>query len=103
MYNLKEKIEVHPILKWAGGKSQLLPDILPRVPTAYNRYVEPFIGGAAVFFALQPDNAIISDSNPELVNLYQQVANNVEEVIALLKRYQSTEELFYQVRAKDWK
>lgn len=103
MYNLKEKIEVHPILKWAGGKSQLLPDILPRVPTAYNRYVEPFIGGAAVFFALQPDNAIISDSNPELVNLYQQVANNVEEVIALLKRYQNTEELFYQVRAQDWK
>lgn len=102
MYNLKQKIEVRPILKWAGGKSQLLPDILPRIPNAYNRYVEPFIGGAAVFFALQPDTAIISDSNPELINLYQQVANNVEGVIALLKRYQNTEDDFYRVRAQNW-
>ena len=102
MYTTK-KIEVRPILKWAGGKSQLLPELQPRIPSGFNRYVEPFVGGGALFFALQPERAIISDGNPELINLYQCVANDVEEVIAILKRYVNTEEAFYQVRAQDWR
>ena len=102
MYKVK-KLDVKPILKWAGGKSQLLPELLPRVPKHYNRYVEPFIGGAALFFAVQPEHAIISDSNPELVNLYRSVAKNVEAVIAALKRYVNTQEEFYRVRAQDWR
>lgn len=102
MYKLKERVNVRPILKWAGGKSQLLPSLLPKIPLAYNRYVEPFVGGAALFFALQPEKAIISDSNPELVNLYRQVAENVEEVIEHLKRHVNIEEEFYRVRAQNW-
>jgi len=102
MYKIK-KLDVKPILKWAGGKSQLLPELLPRVPSSYNRYIEPFIGGAALFFALQPECAIISDSNPELVNLYRCVADDVNGVIEVLKRYVNTEEDFYRVRAQDWR
>ena len=102
MYRLKEKINVRPILKWAGGKSQLLPSLLPKIPSEYNRYIEPFVGGAALFFSLQPERAIISDSNPELINLYRQVADNVEDVIGHLKHHVNTEGEFYRVRSLRW-
>ena len=91
-----------PILKWAGGKKQLLSDILPKVPTSYGRYIEPFFGGGALFFTLQPEDSIIADSNPELINMYRQVADHVDEVISHLVRYENTKELFYEVRGQDW-
>lgn len=91
-----------PILKWAGGKTQMLPDLLPKVPTSYGRYIEPFFGGGALFFSLCPEKAIIADSNPELINLYHQVADNVESVIFYLKQYENTSEIFYSVRSLDW-
>ena len=91
-----------PILKWAGGKTQMLGDLLPKVPKSYGRYIEPFFGGGAMFFALQPENAIIADSNPELINMYRQVAENVDEVISCLKKYENSSEMFYAVREQDW-
>ena len=97
-----DMIQAKPILKWAGGKTQMLNDLLPKVPSSYGRYIEPFLGGGALFFALQPENAIIADSNPELINMYRQVANNVEDVISYLKKYENTSEMFYQVRSLDW-
>lgn len=100
----KEKIiQAKPILKWAGGKTQMLGNIMPKVPAQYGRYIEPFIGGGALFFALAPERAVIADSNPELINTYQQVADHVEEVIRYLRQYKNTEEDFYTVRALDWK
>jgi len=90
-----------PILKWAGGKTQMLSELLPRVPKKYGRFIEPFFGGGAMFFALQPEQAIIADSNPELVNLYRTVASDVDGVIASLKTHINTEDAFYEVRAKD--
>lgn len=92
-----------PILKWAGGKSQLLGELLPRVPQKYDRFIEPFFGGGALFFALHPEQAIIADSNPELINLYQTVATNVDGVISCLKEYKNEEDVFYEERAQDWK
>lgn len=92
-----------PILKWAGGKTQLLKELIPRIPKHYNRYIEPFIGGGALFFALKPTNAIIADSNPELILTYQQLARNIEKVIEYLEQYTNTSETFYKVRAQDWK
>ena len=82
----EEKIDkrVKPFLKWAGGKTQLLEELLISMPDQYNTYIEPFIGGGALFFALRPERAIIADSNPELINCYKQIAENVEEVIRLL-------------------
>jgi len=91
-----------PLLKWAGGKTQLLDELLPKIPKSYGRYIEPFFGGGAVFFVVKPARAIIADSNPELVNLYQAVANDVDGVIANLRHYQNREDVFYAVRAQDW-
>ncbi len=90
-----------PLLKWAGGKTQMLGDILPKVPKKYGRYIEPFFGGGAVFFALRPKSGIIADSNPELVNLYRTVATDVDGVMARLRLYENTEGVFYAVRALD--
>jgi DNA adenine methylase len=91
-----------PIIKWAGGKTQMLNLILPKIPVSYGKYIEPFFGGGALFFALQPENAIISDSNPELINMYQQVAYKVEEVILFLQKFENSPDFFYEVRAQDW-
>jgi len=65
--------KARPIIKWAGGKSQLLGELRSAMPSRYNKYIEPFVGGGALFFALGPRPAVIGDSNPELVNLYQVV------------------------------
>lgn len=62
-----------PIIKYPGGKRQELPYILPRIPSYAGRYVEPFFGGGAVFFALEPQNAIIGDANERLMSFYRQV------------------------------
>lgn len=95
-------IQAKPILKWAGGKTQMLGNLLPKVPASYNRYIEPFFGGGAMFFALQPEKAVIADSNPELINMYREVADHVEEVIKRLEEYENTSEMFYTVRSQDW-
>lgn len=71
-----------PLLKWAGGKTQLLDEILDKMPKRYGRFIEPFFGGGALFFAVRPNSGIIADSNPELINLYRCVAANVTGVIA---------------------
>lgn len=80
----------------------MLGDLIPKVPTSYGRYIEPFFGGGAMFFALQPENAVIADSNPELINMYRQVADHVDEVINYLKKYENTSEMFYAVRSLEW-
>lgn len=97
-----EYIKPKPILKWAGGKTQLLSELLPKVPKSFNRYIEPFFGGGALFFAIQPEKAIISDSNPELINMYRQVADDADGVVSCLKKYENTAEMFYEVRDQEW-
>ena len=95
-------VQAKPILKWAGGKTQMLGDLIPKVPTSYGRYIEPFFGGGAMFFALQPENAVVADSTPELINMYRQVADHVDDVINYLKEYENTSEMFYAVRSLEW-
>lgn len=75
-----------PIIKWAGGKTQLLPELLKRVPKEYNRYIEPFFGGGALFFALNPDKAILNDSNLNLMVLYDNIRDNPELMCEMFKR-----------------
>ena len=99
----KKVLPARPLLKWAGGKTQLLGEILPKAPKTYGKYIEPFFGGGAVFFALRPQNSVIADSNPELMNVYRQVADHVEDVIRYLHVYSNREEVFYSVRSQDWK
>ena len=101
IHKLEKLTLTRPLLKWAGGKTQLLGEIIPKIPKKYGRFIEPFFGGGAVFFAVNPTCGIIADSNPELVNLYRSVADDVDGVIAQLLRYENTEEVFYAARALD--
>lgn len=82
-------VKVAPFLKWAGGKRQLLNQIKERMPKEYNDYYEPFIGGGAVLFELQPEKATINDINTSLINVYRQVKDNTEEFIELVKKLDS--------------
>lgn len=89
-----------PLLKWAGGKTQMIPNLIEAIPKSFNKYIEPFIGGGALFFHLSPKSAVIADSNPELINLYQQIAKDFKPVLRLLEKMPNDEEFFYKERAK---
>ncbi len=95
----------HPFLKWAGGKTQLLPELLARVPASFGRYHEPFVGSGALFFALRSRGlaakASLSDANGPLIETYQAIRDDVEGVIEALSRHRNEEAHFYQVRALD--
>ncbi len=65
-----------PVLKWAGGKTQLLPEIFSRLPKQFHRYHEPFVGSGAVFFALGPKHASLADTNRHLIRLYLDIQTN---------------------------
>lgn len=94
-------VKGQPFLKWAGGKTQLLKELLTRVPDSYNVYYEPFIGGGALYFAISPDEAVIADINEDLTNVYQVVRDNPEELIEALLSFQNEKDFFYQVRSQN--
>jgi len=100
--NNKNKL-IAPFLKWVGGKRQLLPKIVEHLPKNIRelRYFEPFIGGGAVLFHLQPENAVINDFNKELINVYNVVKYNLDDLIVDLKKHKNTSEYFYQIRSLD--
>lgn len=95
---------VKPFLKWAGGKRQLQEVLRANLPKQWDKnskfYFEPFIGGGAMFFDLQPPRATISDRNPELINCYEVIRNAVDELIEELKKHKSEESYYYNLR--DW-
>lgn len=99
--NIKNADIPKPFIKWAGGKRQIIKELTDSLPKNYNRYFEPFIGGGALFFAVRPKNAYISDINPELINLYNTVKNNTHSLIKDLLRYKNTETEFYRIRNLD--
>ncbi len=90
-----------PFLKWAGGKTQLLSELLPRTPEEFGVYFEPFVGGGALFFSLQPDRAVLADANAELINCYQVVQTSVEDLIEDLMLHENDEAYYYALRAAD--
>ena len=71
-----------PLIKWPGGKRALAGSILKYVPEQFGTYYEPFLGGGAVFFALRPESAVLSDTNVDLINAYIQVRDNAEALAA---------------------
>lgn len=99
LFDESNYVKAKPVLKWAGGKTQMLDILKENMPTKFNKYIEPFIGGGALFFELAPTNAIIADSNPELINLYKIIAENVDELIEELKEMKNEEGYFYLIRA----
>jgi DNA adenine methylase len=98
----KNKKRIEPFLKWAGGKSQLLKQFETLLPKAdsYKRYIEPFIGGGAVFFYLEPHEAIIADLNKDLINAYKILKNHAKELIKTLEYYQHnhSKDFFLKIR-----
>ncbi len=93
--------KIKPVVKWAGGKRQILNELMVRVPAKYNRYFEPFVGGGALVFALLPRNAVINDYNSELMNMYKVIRDRVEELIEDLKKHVNTREYYYKIRNID--
>ena len=81
--------QVHPFVKWAGGKRQLLGEIQSRLPESYGSYYEPFVGGGAVFFDLVPQRATINDINSSLINAYWQIRDNPHDVMSALDELDS--------------
>ncbi|MEB3279463.1 MAG: DNA adenine methylase [Lyngbya sp.] len=112
---------VRPFLKWAGGKRQLLNVLKEHLPKKYKTreasqpqalalkarerltYYEPFVGGGAFLFDLQPKNAVINDSNGELINCYRIIRDSVEELIEDLGRHKNQEDYYYKMRELDRK
>lgn len=101
-----------PIIKWQGGKTQLLPEIISRLPKHYNTYLEPFAGGLAVLLYLQPEHAIVNDYNSELINLYKTVQDEskFKDLLDALHKYNDdynqlhkdeVEDFYYGIRGQD--
>ena len=100
------KPKLNPFVKWVGGKRDVINKHLHRYfPQNYNCYLEPFSGGAAVLFYLQPAKAIVNDINQELIITYQVIKNNVHELIKKLDQFhdQHSKEFYYQIRQAKFK
>lgn len=95
--------KIMPFVKWAGGKGQLKKDIEKHIPTKYGTYHEPFVGGGALLFYLQPKRAIISDINSELIIAYNTIKSSYKKLreYLLLMEYGHSEEFFYKIRGID--
>lgn len=92
---------VAPVVKWVGGKRQLLDEITPLLPKRITTYCEPFLGGGAVLFSIQPSRAIVNDLNKDLMTVYQVIRDDVETLIEHLKKHENTAEYFYAIRDMD--
>jgi DNA adenine methylase len=94
-------VPASPIVKWVGGKTKLLPELRARLPKTYKRYFEPFVGGAALFFALEPQDAVLGDMNDALIDTYravQQAVENVIEELAVHRKKHVRDDYYYEVR-----
>lgn len=96
----KNKLVI-PVVKWVGGKRQIINQITKYVPETFSTYYEPFLGGGAVLFELQPKKAIVNDINSELINIYEVIKDNVEELIKDLRQHRNEEDYFYKIRNLD--
>ena len=92
---------VAPVVKWVGGKRQLLDEITPLLPKRITSYCEPFLGGGAVLFSIQPTRAIVNDLNQDLITVYEVIRDDVESLLESLKKHENTAEYFYAIRDMD--
>lgn len=98
--NKNENKPLKPIVKWSGGKKDELTKILPHIPSNYNTYIEPFIGGGALYFHLNPNKAVINDVHKELIDFYQSIKNgDSNKIYEFMKEHPNNEETYYKVRA----
>lgn len=98
---LPKEISVKPLIKWAGGKRNLLKVYQDLFPKKFNKYHEPFLGSGAVFFFLKPEDAVLIDKNEELINFYEVVRDNPWELMELISTYRVDKEFYYIIRNQD--
>lgn len=95
---------MNPVLKYRGGKSREIPRFLQYIPDDFNRYIEPFLGGGAVYFYIEPENAILNDINDRLMTFYQQLRNNYprmrQQLDELQKEYETNQLAYKKLKAK---
>lgn len=105
LINTRQTIVPRPFLKWAGGKSKLIQQYSKFFSQEYNTYYEPFLGGGAVFFHLHPKNAVLTDINAELINVYCCVRDRVESLIEILAQHQQkhNKDYYYRIRSQTYK
>ena len=97
---MKNKL-VAPVVKWVGGKRQLLDQIIPLLPKKITLYCEPFFGGGAVLFSIQPHKAIVNDLNIDLITVYKVIRDHVDDLIISLQKHENTQDYFYKIRDID--
>lgn len=97
---MRKNNSVSPVLKWVGGKRQLIETFSPLLPNEITSYCEPFVGGGALLFHLQPNTAYVNDVNKDLICVYTVIKNNVDKLIEELKKFKNDADFFYSVR--DW-
>ena len=95
-----------PLMKYPGGKTQLLGEIAPLIESLMKEgstYCEPFVGGGAVLLGMMPEKAIISDMNGDLIDAYRAVKECPDELIECLKEHQEnhSESWYYMIRGLD--
>lgn len=95
---------MNPVLKYRGGKSREIPRFLQYIPDDFNRYIEPFFGGGAVYFYLEPDNAILNDINERLMTFYEQLKSQYplmrQQLDAIQKEYEANQAAYKKDKAK---
>lgn len=102
-----QSVKPKPFLKWCGGKSRLLPKILPKLPEKIGTYYEPFLGGGAMFFELARekrfDRAVLGDLCPELMNAFQTVRDKVDDLVRVLRQpeFRYAKEAYLEIRRAD--
>lgn len=96
---MKNKLAT-PVVKWVGGKRQLISAIRPLLPQKITSYCEPFVGGGALLFELQPKNARVNDINRDLIEVYEVIRSDVDSLILHLEKYRNEKDFFYEIR--DW-
>lgn len=101
----QEPARAHPVIKMVGGKARLLPELIARMPARFGRYYEPFAGGAALFFALAPERAVLSDANADLMGMYRALADDIDGVLRLIDAHRCAHgmaagEHYYAVRER---
>ena len=98
---MKKNKLVAPVLKWVGGKRQLIETFSPLLPKRITSYCEPFVGGGALLFHLQPNTAYVNDINKDLIGVYAVIKQNVDGLIEELKKHKNEADYFYSVRNWD--